>query len=313
MKEIIHILVIGAGTMGHAIAQVYAQSGFTVDLVDKNQQALQRARDLINSNLQILKKFKKITQDDISDIIQRIKFSYNLESSASKADLAIEAVNERAEVKKTVFAQLNKFCSEDIILVSNTSGLNIFEIAEVRNPERLIIHHWFCPAYIIPLVEIVPGPETSPEIIELSVNLMKKLGKIPFVLKEYIDSFIVNRIQRVIMVQTYEMLQKGWATAEEIDLAIKTVLGVRLPIQGIIQSQDFTGLDLVLDKQKEFNTNERYPQIEELVKQGDLGVKSGKGFYDYGNRSEIEILQKRDMLCIEMLETLEKLKAFKPL
>ncbi|MFX1317183.1 MAG: 3-hydroxyacyl-CoA dehydrogenase family protein [Promethearchaeota archaeon] len=313
MKDIKHIVVIGAGTMGHAIAQVYAQSGFTVDLMDNNQQALQRAHDLINSNLQVLKKYKKVAMNDIPAIMQRIQFSTNLENIASKADLVIEAVNEKAEVKKAVFAQLDKFCSKDTILVSNTSGLNIFEIVEIRNPKRLIIHHWFCPAYIIPLVEIVPGPETASEIIELSVNLMKKLGKIPLVLKEYVDSFIVNRIQRVIMVQTYEMLQKEWATAEEIDLAIKTVLGVRLPIQGIVQSQDFTGLDLVLDKQKEFKTNQKYPQVEELVKQCHLGVKTGKGFYDYGNRSEIEILQKRDKLCLEMLEILENLNAFKPL
>jgi 3-hydroxyacyl-CoA dehydrogenase len=142
---------------------------------------------------------------------------------------------------------------------------------------------------------------------------MKKLGKLPIVLRGYIDNFIVNRIQRVIMVQTWEMLQKGWATAEQIDYAVKTVLGVRLPVQGIIQSQDFTGLDLILEKQKEFRTNKRYPQVQELVEKGNLGVKTGKGFYDYGDRTELEILRKRDELCLKMNDYLEKLELFKPL
>ena len=312
INAIRNVLVVGAGTMGHAIAQVYAQNGFNVFLNDLDQKKLDHAITLIKSNLELLFEHNKL-REEMTPILNRIHISTKIEGIASDAHLAIEAVNEVPEIKRRVFKELDNYCSQDTILASNTSGLNIFEIADVSYPQRLIIHHWFCPAYIMPLVEIVPGPSTSSELIDLSVQLMKKIGKKPIMLNEYVDNFIVNRIQRVIMVQAWEMIQKGWATPEQIDYAVKTVLGVRLPVQGIVQSQDFTGLDLILDKQKEFKTNKRYPQIQELVEQGNLGVKSGKGFYDYGDRTELEVLRKRDELCLKMLDYLEELKLFEPL
>ncbi len=313
IDKIKYVIIVGAGTMGHAIAQVYAQHGFMVDLVDKNPNTLERASKLINSNLTLLVELEKIPSNEIPTILNHINFTTDIKPCAQRADLVVEAVNEIANIKKEVFMELDKYCSEDTILASNTSGLNIYDIADVKKPERLIIHHWFCPAYILPLVEIVPGPHTSQETIDFSVKLMGKLGKKPLVMKEYVDGFILNRIQRVIFVQIYEMLQKGWATPEQIDYAVKMILGVRLPVQGVVQSQDFTGIELILDKQKEFRTNKRYPQVENLVKQGYLGVRTGKGFYDYQDRSEEEILKKRDKYCLKVLDLLEKLNAFEPL
>lgn len=312
LKEIKQVLVVGAGTMGHSIAQIFAQSGFEVDLVDLNQKLLERAINLIESNLNTLVEFERIAHKEISVILNRIHPSTNLDTAAQRADFVLEAVNENPDIKKQIFSQLNENCSEDIILASNTSGLNIFNIVDVNKPERLVIHHYFHPPHIIPLVEIVPGPNTSPEIIDFSIKLMERLGKKPIILKEFIQSFIVNRIQSVINVQIYEMLAKGWATPEQIDLAIKTSLGIRLPIVGIVQSQDFTGLDLILDIQKRYRINRNYPQVEELVKKGHLGAKTGKGFYDYGGRSEEEILKKRDRLCLKMLDFLEQINAFEP-
>jgi len=305
------VMVVGAGTMGHAIAQVYAQNGMEVNLIDKEVKALERAKKLIKNNLDLLSKHNHIDSNQIPEILERLKFSNNLEDSAEKVDLAIEAVNEVPEIKKLVYQELNEYCSKNTIIASNTSGLNIFELADIENPQRLIIHHWFCPAYIIPLVEIIPGEATSKKLIQFSINLMENLGKKPVVLKEFISNFIVNRIQRVIMVQTWELIQKGWATPEQIDLAIKHSLGVRLPVQGIVQSQDFTGLDLILDKQKEFKINTRYQQIEDMVNKGNLGVKTGNGFYDYGNRSEEELLRERDDKCLKMLDFLEKIEALR--
>lgn len=305
------VMVVGAGTMGHAIAQVYAQNDIMVELIDKEPKALERARKLIKNNLKILSKHDHIDKETIPEIFEKLYFSTEIKNKAEDIDLVVEAVNEVQEVKKSVYEEINKYCPKNAIIASNTSGLNIYDFADVDNIERLIIHHWFCPAYIIPLVEIIPGDNTSKDVIKFSVELMENLGKKPIVLNEFISNFIVNRIQRVIMVQTWELIQKGWASAEQIDLAIKNTLGIRLPVQGIVQSQDFTGLDLILDKQKEFRINKRYPEVENMVKQGNLGVKTSKGFYDYGNRSEMEILTERDEKCIKILDFLEELEVLK--
>lgn len=311
-SEIKHVLVVGAGTMGHSIAQVFAQHGMEVDLVDVNQTVLEHALNLIKSNLAILAEFGRVSGDEISEIMDRIHPSTNLATAAQNADYVIEAVNENPEIKKKVFLQLDENCSEDIVLASNTSGLDIFSIVEVKKPERLVIHHWFCPPHIIPLVEIVPGPKTPPELISFSVKLMESLGKKPIVLKKFTQLFIINRIQGVLNLQVYEMIAKGWITPEEIDLAVKTSLGIRLPIVGLVQTQDFTGLDLILDVQKNMRMNRRYPQVENLVKQGRLGIKTSKGFYNYEGRSEEEVLKKRDRQYLKMLDFLEKINAFEP-
>jgi 3-hydroxybutyryl-CoA dehydrogenase len=308
-----NVTIIGAGTMGHSIAQVYSQGLFNVTLVDVHESILEKARMLISENLETLKEFDYISDQEQSKVLDRISYTTNLKKAIEKADLVIEAVNEIPELKKRVFNECDKYCSKNAMLVSNTSGLNIFDLVAISNPERLIIHHWFAPPHIIPLVEIVKGPQTSEVITELSVALLKKLGKKPLVINQYMDNFIVNRIQNVISVQVYEMIAKGWATPEQIDYAIKTSLGIRLPIVGIVQTQDFTGLDLVLDVQKRYRMNQRYPQVESMVNQGNLGAKTGRGWYDYGNREEKEILKERDRRYLKILRDLQELNAFEPI
>ncbi len=310
-KDVKSAIVVGAGVMGHSIAQVLAQAGIEVGLVDLTEGALERAMKLIKSNLDILAEFNRVPSDEIPAILERIHPSTDLASAAQGVDFALEAVVEVADVKKKVFSQLDEICSEDIVLASNTSGLDIFSIAEVKNPERLVISHWFAPPHIIPLVEVVPGPETSPEVVAFTAGLMERLGKKPVVMKEFVRSFIVNRIQNQIFLAVLEMLEKGWATPREIDTAVKTSLGIRLPIVGVVQTYDFTGLDLVLDVMKSYGVS--HPLFEEKVEKGELGAKTSKGLYDYGGRSEEEILKKRDRLYLKMLDHLESIDAFKPI
>jgi 3-hydroxybutyryl-CoA dehydrogenase len=311
-SEIRQVIVIGAGTMGHSIAQVYAQAGFDVDLVDINKETLEHAIKLIRSNLEVLIEFNRIQKDSISKIINLIHPTTDFETAARKTDLVIEAVSENPELKEKIFKQLSNFCNENVIFTSNTSSLDIFKIAkDIINPSRLISHHYYCPAHIIPLVEIAPGKKTSKDVVEFSVKLMKKLGKYPIIMKKFAPSYIVNKIQNAISGVMYELLIRDLATIEQIDIAVKTSLGIRLPIVGIIQSQDFTGLDLVYDIQKSMGI--MVPPIKERAERGDLGVKSGKGFYDYQGRSEEELLQKRDRLYLKMLDYLEKIEAFKPI
>jgi 3-hydroxybutyryl-CoA dehydrogenase len=311
-SEMKKVMVIGAGTMGHSIAQVYAQAGFEVDLVDIDQKKLEHAIKLIKSNLEVLAEFNRIQKNNISKIIDLIHPTTDLEIPAQRADLVVEAVSEVPELKEKIFKQLSDYCNENIIFASNTSSLDIFKIAkDIKNPSRLITHHYYAPPHIIPLVEIAPGKKTSKEVVEFSVKLMKKLGKNPIVMKKFAPSYIVNKIQNAISGVMYELLIRDLATVEQIDTAIKTSLGIRLPIVGIVQSQDFTGLDLVYDIQKSMGIT--VPPIKERAERGYLGVKSGKGFYDYQERNEEEILQKRDRLYLKMLEHLERIEAFKPI
>lgn len=312
LEDIKQVVVIGAGTMGHSIAQVYAQAGYSIELVDLDQKQLDYALKMIESNFNTLLEFNRVEKEAIPSILNRIKTNANLESAAINADLVVEAVNEQKEIKAKVFKILEENCREDTIFASNTSGIDIFRVAKIKNPGRLIIHHWFAPPHIIPLVEIVPGRKTSSETIDVSIGLLKKIGKTPVVLKKFIKSFIVNKIQNALTPVVYELLMRNVATVEDIDLAIKSSLGVRLPIVGVCQTQDFTGLDLVVDVAKDLGKD--IPDlIKNNIEQGNLGAKTGKGLYDYGGRTEIEITKERDRLYLKNLKNLEEIDAFKPI
>jgi 3-hydroxyacyl-CoA dehydrogenase len=214
-------LVVGAGVMGHSIAQVFAQAGVEVDLLDLDDKILERAVNLINANLQTLAEVGRVSREEIEVIQARIHPTTRLPAPAEGIEFAIEAVSEVSDIKRKVFSQLDEFCPEDTVLASNTSTLDIFSIVQIERPERLVVTHWFAPPHIIPLVEVVPGPTTSPAVVEFAAKLMERLGKKPVVMKAFVPSFIVNRIQNNINRAVWEMLEKGWATAEQIDLAVK--------------------------------------------------------------------------------------------
>lgn len=303
-------LVVGAGVMGHGIAQVFAKAGVTVHLVDLNAQVLESAFKRMEANLALLAEWGQISGEDIPGIMDRIRPFHDLVRAAPTADFALEAVVEKPDVKREIFSQLDALCPDETVIGSNTSSLDIFNIAEIGSPRRLVGCHWFAPAHIIPLVEVVPGPETDPEVVSLTASFMKQVGKRPLCLKQFIPGFVVNRIQMKMAEAVWEMLENEWATPEEIDLAVKMTLGIRLPIVGAVQTADFTGLDVVSDIMKAKGRS--IPLLEEKIHQGDLGAKTGRGLFDYGGRSEAEILAKRDRRYLEMIRHLEETGAFEP-
>jgi len=310
LDNINKIAVIGAGVMGHSLAQVFAQNGYSVKLQDLNQDILEHALELIKSTLETLVELEQLSHSEIQIILDRIEPTTDLPSALKDADFVLEAVPEVPEIKEALFSQLNKFCPRGTILATNTSGLDIFNIVDVDNPERLIITHWFAPPHIIPLVEVVPGEETSAEVISLTVEILESLGKKPVVMNKFVPAFIVNRIQNTINSAVFEMIDNGWASPDAIDKAIKYSLGIRLPIVGVAQSLDFTGLDLINNILQRVGTQSTY--LEEKVKRGNLGAKTSKGIYDYGDRTEAEILKKRDALYVKLLNYLKKINAFEP-
>jgi 3-hydroxybutyryl-CoA dehydrogenase len=309
-EKVKRVAVIGAGTMGHSIAQVFASCGIEVNLADVKQEILDHAHRLVKANLKTLVDYGRFQQNEVPAILGRIHTTTDIQAAARGTDFVLEAVAEIPEVKKKVFKQLDEACGEETILASNTSGLDIFKIIEVRNPSRTVVTHWFAPPHIIPLVEVAPGPETSPGVLQSTARLMERIGKKPVVMKQFVQRCIVNRIQNAIILTVLEMLENNWATPEEIDLAVKTSLGIRLPIVGVVQSLDFNGLHLVNDVLKSIGKN--IPLIEEKVKQGHLGPSASKGLFDYGGRTEDEILRKRDIRYLKLLDFLESQGAFNP-
>ncbi len=310
INEIKQVMVVGAGTMGHSIAQVYAQSGFDVDIVDLKQELLNKALNKIRLNLNLLADYQRVPSDEIDSILSRIHLSTNLKVAAKRADYVVEVVSENREIKREVYSQLDEYCSSKIIFASNTSELNIFKLVDINNPERLVIQHWFRPAHIIPLVEIVAGRKTTPEVVDLSYNMLKKLGKTPIILKKFTNAFIVNKIQQAMNSAIFGLLLKGIATPEEIDLAVKTSFSLRLPVVGVVQNLDFVGLDVISDVLK--NMGLELSIIKERVDQGHYGVKTSKGLFDYSGRSEEEILRKKDEKYLKILKFLEELDIFEP-
>ena len=309
-NDVKRVAVIGAGVMGHSIAQTFAQGGIQTALVDMNEELLERGLRLIRSNLATMAEYGAIREGDIPPIMARIHpFTY-LATAVEDVQFVMEVVPEVAEIKKQALGRLDDCCPADAVIASNTSGLDVFSIADMKRPERLVIAHWYSPAHIIPLVEVAPGPSTSPGSITFTAALMERIGKVPVVMKRFVPGFIVNQIQNAYAAPMFSLLGQELASPEEIDKAVKYVLGIRLPIVGVVQSMDFNGLDTVNNILKRIKLD--VPLIDKKVAEGHLGAKTSKGMYDYQGRSEEEILKKRDILYLKMLDYLKGIKAFEP-
>jgi len=306
------VLVIGAGTMGHSIALVFAQGGYEVDLVDVNENILRKSLKLIQSNLKTLKDAKMVDARSIPKILDRIRPCISLDV-AQKADLVVEAISENPKAKKELFQTLNRLCPERTIFTSNTSYLNIFRLTKKIRPDRMLICHWYAPPHLIPLVDLVRGPRTSEATIKTVKEILLKLGKTPVVMKKFIPGYIVNRLQRAMAREIFFLLDGGYATAEEIDRAVKNSLGIRIPVVGVVQRYDYTGLDMALTFERNPSihlvSKDRRPKtLERLVKNGYFGVKSERGFYDYSAKRVEDVLRERDQKLIKLQKFLKEKK-----
>jgi len=311
MKEIRNVAIVGAGTMGHSLAQVFAQGGHPVRLYSRREETRSNAMRLIASNLATAAELGILEKDAPEAVLGRIRTTDRVEEAGEDADFVIEAIVEDVEVKKNVFKALDDACPPETILASNTSYLDIFGFLKTSRPDRILITHWFAPPHIVPLVEIVPGPETAPEIVETVKTLLLGLGKKPMVLKTFLSGFIANRLQTVLRNEVLFLLDSGYATAEQIDEATKASFGLRLPILGLVKRMDYTGLDLqqkfLANRSTDPSAKASSETIDKLVSEGKLGVKNGAGFYDYGGRSPEEIMKERDVKLIKLREFLREL------
>ncbi len=276
--------VIGAGFMGHGIGELLALAGVEVTLVDINEDVLKKAMDSISWSLGKFAEKKTIREEDAKASLARIKTNVDLEAAVSNADLVIEAVPEKMELKKQIFSRVNAAAPDHAIIASNTSSLSITEMAAQTNrAEKVIGMHFFSPPVLMALVEVVRGDETSDETTDTIVELVKKLGKTPVVVRKDVRGFIVNRVLGAVMNEAFSVVEKGEATKEEVDAAVKYKAGFPL---GAFELADMVGLDVMYEVGKIMeaaygNVAKSSPMVEKLVQEGNLGQKTGKGFYDW--------------------------------
>jgi 3-hydroxybutyryl-CoA dehydrogenase len=308
LNQIRTISVLGAGTMGHGFAIVFARKGFPVFLYDVAPPVLKEASIQISAKLETFVTNKIIGAKDKKGILQRITMTPNLEEAAAKSDFFLEAVPEIMNLKKELFAKLDPIAPPHAILASNTSGLSITEMGSVtRRPEKTIIVHGVNPPHIVPLVEIVRGEKTSDETADLAYRLMVKVGKKPVRLLKEVPGFILNRLQMALYREALHCLEMGAATAEDIDMVVKSGYGFRLASLGPIETSDFGGLDTFYRICRNL-----YPQLadskepagilQKIVEEGKLGVKSGEGFYRYPPSVLKRKIKERDRRLLQQLK-----------
>lgn len=284
-----HISVIGSGTMGNGIAHTFAQNGYTVSLVDISQDALNRAVETIGKNLDRMIAKGTITEAEKSSTLSNIKTYTILQDGVKDADLVVEAATENLDIKLKLFRDLDSFCKPAAILSSNTSSISITKIASVtKRPDKVIGMHFMNPVPLMKLVEVIRGYSTSAEVTALIMETSRKLNKIPVEVNDY-PGFVANRILMPMINEAIISLFEGVAGVEEIDNVMK--LGMAHPM-GPLQLADFIGLDVcfsILNVLQSGFGNPKYapcPLLVNMVTAGNLGVKSGQGFYTYTKGSK---------------------------
>ena len=285
-EEINHVALLGAGMIGHGLALHFAKAGYQVSLYSRTQQTLDKAIESIKSNLPALLQGQAGIADEIDKIISRIKTTRSLNEAISKAPIIIESVAENLKIKQDLFKELDQICPKDIILATNTSVISITEIAsKAKNRNRIVGAHFWFPPYLIPLVEVVKGKDTSDETMEITYQFMKEAGKYPIKCLKDVPGFVANRLQHALWREAISIVEHGIADAATVDDAIKQSFGIRIAVLGPIENADMAGLDLTLAihntvlKDLEASPNPS-PLLRDKVKKGELGFKSGKGFYD---------------------------------
>jgi len=281
MTEIKKAAILGTGTMGPGMGAVLARAGLQVALYDINPEALEKAKGAAQIAAGVLERL------EVPDQGGELHFEGDLAAAVGDADIVIEAVPEKLELKQQVLAEVEKLIRDDTIIASNTSGIPITKIADgLAHPERVVGWHWSNPPQLIPMNEIIVGEKTSPEVTAATEQLTRDIGYEPVTLKKEVPGFVENRVLYAIMRECLALLDEGVVDAEGLDLCVKWGIGYKLAVVPPIQLLDMAGLDIYTSVASFLNqdlSNEAgiSKTATDLRDQGRLGIKSGGGFFDY--------------------------------
>ena len=281
-----NITVLGSGVMGHGIAQVSATAGYNVVLRDIKQEFLDKAMEKIKWSLDKLVSKEKISKEEGDSIFSRITPIVDLNEAVKNAELVIEVVPEIMDLKKSVYAELDKAANPEVVFASNTSTLPITEIANTTSrPEKFIGIHFFNPPQLMKLVEVIPGEKTSQEITDLTLEYVKSVNKQAVVCRKDVPGFIINRLFIPMVHEACYAQDRTNSTLEEIDSAVKFKLGFPM---GIFELADFTGMDVIHKATVEMHLRDKkvinpHPTVEKMFDEKKLGQKSGEGYYKYSD------------------------------
>jgi 3-hydroxybutyryl-CoA dehydrogenase len=309
MSEIRNIATIGAGLMGHGIAQLFAAKGYNVLLVDLNNESLDQAIKNIRSNLALMADNDIGAYKDIDPVISRIKITTDIAEASANAHFVVEAVSEDLELKQKIFKNLDALCQRNTILATNTSVISITQIAsKAMYRDRIVGTHFWNPPYLIPLVEVVRGDDTSDETMDKTFSLLQAVGKHPVRVNRDVPGFVGNRLQHALWREAISIVENGIADASTVDECIRFGFGLRLPVLGPIENTDMVGTDLVLAIHEYIlkhleSSPEPSPLLRKFVENGDLGFKSGRGFREWPSE---KIEKSRKRLQKYLLEAIKK-------
>lgn len=283
--------------MGHGIAVEFAVAGIDVSIVDRDDAQLELARSRIDSALELLTQAGRTTAGQSGQVRDRLTLTTDLDSGASDSDLVVEAVNEDLGLKQRLLAQAAGAAKPSAVLTSNTSSFMPGLIADaVPNPERVAVTHYFNPPYLVPLVELVSSPATDPGVIDSLESLYLSIGKNPVRVDREITGFIANRLQAAMGREAMALVEAGIASPQDVDTVVKYTFGRRLAVSGPFEIWEQIGWDLVEtiagELFKEISNDQQPSQLmRQKVAAGELGVKTGRGFYDWPDGSADELRQ----------------------
>ncbi len=304
-EAIRRVAVIGAGVMGHGIAQEFAMAGYDVRLQSRNEASLRRARSSIDGNLERLVALGRITPDEADSVPGNITETVVLKDAAGDADLVIESVYEDLPLKQRIFGELDEMCADNVVLASNTSMFMPSQLsATTARPERVVVAHYINPPYLVPLVEIVRSDDTSDAAVETLTEILKTMGKRPVVVQHEVPGFIASRLQAALLREALWLVENGVASPQDVDVTIKSSLGRRWAVAGVFEVLELAGWDLLAGIASQLfphlSAAEAPSLLDEKVKRGEFGVKAGSGFYEWTPESAEELKQRIARALVEI-------------